>query len=60
MSNFIIEPVCPECGGDIIYRGYEYHVVHPAYYLDPESIEIDYFKYECRECGKELKSVKEL
>jgi uncharacterized C2H2 Zn-finger protein len=54
------ETKCPDCGGELKYKDYTYHVVHRADYLIPESIEIDYYIYECRECGKIIKSKKEL
>lgn len=54
------ERICPECGGELRFVETDGHELKDGDYWTPNSYVIDYYIYECRECGKTIKSEKEL
>lgn len=53
-------PKCPDCGGELKELDPIGHELKDGDYFTPNSYIIDYYVYECRECGKTIKSEKEL
>ena len=51
---------CPHCGGNLIFGETEGHELNDGDYYTPNSYVIDNYVYKCRECGKIIKSEKEL
>lgn len=51
---------CPDCGGELEYVETEGHELKDGDYLTPNSYVVDNYIYRCRECGKIIKSEKEL
>lgn len=51
---------CPECGGDLRFIETDGHDIPSGDRDIPPGYEIDYYVYECRECGKIIKSEIEL
>lgn len=46
---------CPLCGGELNYREAFGHWEHRTYEEEGNWVE-DYYEYECRECGKIVKT----
>lgn len=51
---------CPECGGEIDLIETEGHEKNDGNYYVPNTYVVDNYVYQCRECGKTIKSEKEL
>lgn len=51
---------CPHCGGELKCVETEGHELKDGDYYTPNSYVIDYYIYECRECGYTIKTEKEL
>ena len=56
----IVPDGCPHCGGELRFIETEGHELNDGDYYTPNSYVIDNYVYQCRECGKTIKSEKEL
>ena len=56
----IVSDGCPDCGGELEYICTEGHEINDGDYYTPNSYVIDKYIYQCRECGKTIKSDNEL